>query len=295
MSVVIPCFNRSDLLRRAIESVLRQTVQDFELIVGDDGSTEDLQAVAASFGDSRIRVARRDINGGIGAGRNVAVAQAVAPLLSFLDSDDVWLPHLLETQLAVMLPSGGPAACTTGYLMRYASGREEVRVPVQSDDLLDRTVHRSDLSAGTTMMMKAEALRLVGPWREDLRRYEDYEWFLRFALAGLGLVVNPVVAAVVFSNDLAHLDVDAARASAQRILELHGAALRMRDSRLERGLRASLAQEVAWAGWRSRRPGVFLPNIARALALDPRHRIPVLIRAAGARAAWRRRGQPVRR
>jgi glycosyltransferase involved in cell wall biosynthesis len=295
VSVIIPCFNRGDLLQRALRSVLAQSCADIEVIVGDDGSTEDLRAVVAAFDDSRLRVVRREVNGGIGAGRNVAVHAARAPLLSFLDSDDEWLPNLLDVQRAAMDQDPEIDACTTSYEIHYVSGRREIRRPRPERDLLQRVVRRPDLSAGSTMMIRAASWRSVGPWREDIRRYEDYEWFLRFALAGQRLEIVDEVAAVIHSNDRAPLDVDQSARSIERILALHGDAIRARSPGAARALRATFQQELAWAHWRCRAWLPFVLHLSLAVALDPGPRLGALSRAAQARVAWRRSSALVER
>lgn len=100
VSVVIPTHNRSRLVSRAIASVLRAVDAGDEVIVVDDGSTDDTPSVLASFGD-RIRVLRIS-NSGPGAARNHGIRAATRPLVAFLDSDDEWLPQKLELQRAVM-------------------------------------------------------------------------------------------------------------------------------------------------------------------------------------------------
>ena len=97
-SVIIPSFNRGSTLSRAIESVLGQSFRDFELIVVDDGSTDNTEAVVASFlGDSRVRYFRT-ANQGVSAARNFGVDKASGRYLAFLDSDDEWLPEKLQLQ-----------------------------------------------------------------------------------------------------------------------------------------------------------------------------------------------------
>ncbi len=97
-SVVIPSFNRASTLSRAIESVLGQSFGDFELIVVDDGSTDNTEAVVASFlEDSRVRYFRTS-NQGVSAARNFGVSKASGQYLAFLDSDDEWLPEKLQLQ-----------------------------------------------------------------------------------------------------------------------------------------------------------------------------------------------------
>lgn len=99
-SVIIPVYNRIDLLKEAIDSVLSQTFHDYEVIVVDDGSTDDVAAVVSSYGD-RIYYLRQD-NQGVGAARNTGATVAKGRYLAFLDSDDLWTPWTLETYAAVL-------------------------------------------------------------------------------------------------------------------------------------------------------------------------------------------------
>lgn len=105
-SVIIPVYNRIDLLKEAIDSVLAQTFHDYEVIVVDDGSTDDVAAVVSSYGD-RIHYLRQE-NQGVGAARNTGATAAKGQYLAFLDSDDLWVPWTLETYATVL--KGNPKA-----------------------------------------------------------------------------------------------------------------------------------------------------------------------------------------
>ncbi|MDE3115120.1 MAG: glycosyltransferase family 2 protein, partial [Pseudomonadota bacterium] len=94
-SVVIPVYNRAELLRSALESVRAQSCQDFEIVVVDDGSTDDPAKTVAAFADPRIRCVRQN-NRGASAARNRGIALARGRFVAFLDSDDCFLPHHLE-------------------------------------------------------------------------------------------------------------------------------------------------------------------------------------------------------
>lgn len=98
VSIIIPTYNRSKLLRQAIASVLAQTYQDFELIIVDDGSTDDTKSVIEAIPDDRIRYIWQE-NQQRCAARNTGIAAAQGEYLAFLDSDDLWLPRKLELQL----------------------------------------------------------------------------------------------------------------------------------------------------------------------------------------------------
>jgi len=105
VSVILPTYNRANLVGEAIESVLGQTHRDFQLIVVDDGSTDETPAVLARFADPRLRIIRQD-NGGKSAARNRGLDEARGEFIAFLDSDDLWAPTFLESVLAVF--SGEP-------------------------------------------------------------------------------------------------------------------------------------------------------------------------------------------
>src|SRR5688572_19309459 len=100
-SVIIPTYNYGRFVREAIESVQRQTVQDFEIIVIDDGSTDDTQEVLRGIADPRLRIYRTE-NRGLSAARTEGLRHTRGEFIAFLDSDDRWRPEKLELQLAMM-------------------------------------------------------------------------------------------------------------------------------------------------------------------------------------------------
>lgn len=98
-SVIIPTYNRERIIKRAIDSVLSQTLKDFEVIVVDDGSVDNTEEVVNNIGDPRI-VFIKQKNGGAPSARNNGIAHAKGKYVSFLDSDDIWYPEMLESQKA---------------------------------------------------------------------------------------------------------------------------------------------------------------------------------------------------
>jgi GT2 family glycosyltransferase len=101
VSVIIPLYNKSRYIRRTLESVLAQTWQDFEVVVVDDGSTDDGPAIVQGCGDPRVRLVRQE-NRGPGAARNHGIQLSTAPYLAFLDADDEWLPHFLQRAVEML-------------------------------------------------------------------------------------------------------------------------------------------------------------------------------------------------
>lgn len=107
-SIIIPCLNRPNELRAAIQSCLDQTYSDFELIVIDDGSTPPLSGICNSFNDARILYHRNPKNIGVSGSRNIGIDLATGTYVSFLDSDDIYLPRRLEV-LSQTLERTSPA------------------------------------------------------------------------------------------------------------------------------------------------------------------------------------------
>ena len=98
VSVIIPTYNNAAYLVESVESVLNQSYRNIELIVVDDGSTDNTQAVLAGFGD-RLRYVRK-ANGGPSSARNLGIQMARGQLIAFQDADDLWLPEKLALQVA---------------------------------------------------------------------------------------------------------------------------------------------------------------------------------------------------
>ncbi|WP_105188473.1 glycosyltransferase family 2 protein [Pseudoalteromonas sp. T1lg48] len=106
VSIVMPCYNASRSLNRAIDSVLNQTYSEWELLIVDDCSTDDSMELAQSHGDKRIRVFSNVENSGAGVSRNKAISEATGRFIAFLDTDDYWHKDKLLTQVNFMLNNG---------------------------------------------------------------------------------------------------------------------------------------------------------------------------------------------
>ncbi|NJL52681.1 MAG: glycosyltransferase family 2 protein, partial [Hydrococcus sp. SU_1_0] len=100
VSVIIPTYNRADLILRAIASVVAQSYANLEIIVVDDASSEDIPEAIAQIDDPRLKYIRHDTNLGGSVARNTGIKHAQGQFVAFLDSDDVWLPDKLQSQLA---------------------------------------------------------------------------------------------------------------------------------------------------------------------------------------------------
>lgn len=131
-SVIIPLYNKAPYVRKTIESVVGQTLTNWELIVVDDCSTDGSVTVVEQIIDPRIRVVRLEENGGVGAARNRGVAESTAPYICFLDADDWWEPTFLEEMAGLIERHPDASIYGTGYYI-VKNGRKRV-APIGIDE-----------------------------------------------------------------------------------------------------------------------------------------------------------------
>lgn len=195
VSAIIPAFNRHETLPKAVESALNQNISCFEVVVVDDGSDPPI-AAAGALNDPRVRIIRNDLNRGAAAARNIGIAAAQGQIVAFLDSDDTWRPSKLQEQIC-LLAHTDLHAVVTGFALTdtFRSKFMEV-IPYQPNHLSDFAAG-CWCSPGTTLLTRKATFEQIGLFSETLRRLEDYEWFLRFALMGGKLAVIPKVLADV--------------------------------------------------------------------------------------------------
>lgn len=180
VSVIIPTHNRGDLLQRAIRSVLAQTHQDFEILIADDASEENIGAIIREFGDERILHLRSERKSHAGGARNRGLDKAVGDFIAFLDSDDEWLPEHLATRIETIVQTGcdgvfGSAFIDDGSERVYAGSRPIVTGHHPADYILN-----GGSIPTPTWVMKAEAAKSLR-FDNDLIIHEDYDYFVRFA------------------------------------------------------------------------------------------------------------------
>lgn len=181
VSVVLPTYNRPELLRRAIDSVLRQTYGDFELLVVDDASAEDPTPVVESFGDDRVRLIRHPENRGNAAARNTAIRSARGRFLAFLDDDDEWAPEKLELQVPVLESSARDEALVYCARRLIADGAVVgIDAPGKEGDVLDELLPWGLMSC-PSVLLKAAVLDEVGLFDERLSRGVDDDLWRRIA------------------------------------------------------------------------------------------------------------------
>lgn len=198
VSVIIPAHNSAATIRDTIASVVAQTYDDWEIVVGDDASTDDTAAVAREA-DPRVTVVTGATNGGPAAGRNLAISAAGGELLAFLDSDDRWLPDYLERQVALYDASIGGrrrvgiVACDA--FVEDAHGTRHGTHSARAGSLAE-PITLDRLLEGNPIFVSALAPRQLvedlGCFSTETWGSEDHDLWLRILEQGYEVAVNPV-------------------------------------------------------------------------------------------------------
>jgi len=277
VSIILPTYNRSRWLRPAVDSVLAQTFADWELIVADDGSGEETRTYLRELESSRIKVLWLTHSGNPGKARNAAIAAARAPLIAFMDSDDLWVPTKLERQLAVLRDERGCGWSYTAFVIVDAddsplpSEHDRAWTPYRGD--IFREVVRGAASIRTpAVVVRTDLARDVGGFDEAIDCAEDYDLWSRLALRSAACVVDEPLVRV-----RRHRPFDPSklgRAYLARDYSLHKLAAladpAWRALLEEERARNAVAQATVYAshGYRARA----LATVARSLPLGWRHR-----------------------
>jgi glycosyltransferase involved in cell wall biosynthesis len=202
VSVIIPCYNGGARLRQAVSSVERQTHPVHEIIVVDDGSTDDTWEVIQSLG-SRVRGFRQR-NSGPSAARNLAFARSTGNWISYLDADDEWLPHKIERQMAVLAANPTLRWCATNFFLVHPDRVEPLELQRQAERTVSTRQRFEDFLDAegwgvtllpSTVVVEASLIREVEGWNEALRGPEDVDLWYRLAILapGVGYVPEPCV------------------------------------------------------------------------------------------------------
>jgi glycosyltransferase involved in cell wall biosynthesis len=187
VSVIVPAYNVAEYVRPALESALAQTFTDVEVLVIDDGSTDETAAIAAEVcaRDPRVRLIRQE-NRGLAGARNRALAHATGEYFALLDSDDLWEPTYVEAQLAIMRarPEVGVVTGNARFLGGRQNGLPARPYPDTRPDP-DLALILADEQAVFIMSMFRRAVyERIGGFDETMRTNEDYDYWIRAAAAG---------------------------------------------------------------------------------------------------------------
>lgn len=180
VSVVIPTYNRSKELARAIKSVLNQTYQNFEILVVDDGSEEDLRVICDSFNDQRIKFLRNDTHTNANVARNRGIKEAQGEYIAMLDSDDEYLPHHLNRRIEKIKEWDCDGIFGSAYIDNGEEQTLKLSRPLKKGELMINYLLSDGFAPTPSHFYKANAAKAV-LWDENLLRHQDFDFSIRFA------------------------------------------------------------------------------------------------------------------
>jgi len=184
VSIVIPTYNRAELVERAVRSVLAQTYANLDIIIVDDGSTDGTleRIVLLQRTDRRIRPIRHEANRGAQAARNTGIKAAIGEYIAFLDSDNEWLPQKIEKQLALFTSQpSSPGVVYCGFT-RFNSAQELTHEYIpEYRGYVYPIVLRNWLTDTSTIVVRREFLALIQGLNETLRAYHEWDLCIRLA------------------------------------------------------------------------------------------------------------------
>ncbi|MCL2252822.1 MAG: glycosyltransferase family 2 protein [Lachnospiraceae bacterium] len=184
VSVIIPTYNRVNVLGRSIDSVLNQSFTAFELIIADDCSTDRTKELVDSYQDERIRYIKNDTNLGEGGARNAGAAVSRGKYIAFNDSDDIWYTEKLSRLIEFINDSDNDNIGMVYHLYRYFSSENPLDSVIVGGkiqtDYFSNLLFQPDIGA-PTMFITKEAWDCVGGFLDTLRCLGDWEFSIRIA------------------------------------------------------------------------------------------------------------------
>lgn len=223
LSVIIPTHNRANLLKKAIESVRKQTFQDLEIIIINDASTDEteqlLQHLAAL--DNRIRVITNQKSLGGSKSRNMGISASKGEWIAFLDDDDIWLPKKIERQLTMLSNHPNALACSCAFIVNYPFMIKKVRL-TPSHISLNSLLISNSLGGASVCVCSARVVKQMGGFDENLRSAQDWDLWVRLRLMGEIVSINePLVHYQVHFNYRISNDMSAKYSGSRRFYLQH--------------------------------------------------------------------------
>ncbi|ANU22557.1 glycosyltransferase family 2 protein [Planococcus donghaensis] len=182
VSVIIPTFNRSELLKKALKSLEKQSHQNLEIIIIDDFSTDDTADVVAEMTDDRIIYLKHEVNKGGSEARNTGLKRATGNFIGFLDSDDQWLPDKIEKQLEKFSEDSDVGVVYTGVQV-VNENKQPTRkiVPEYRGDILSKLLEFNYIDTTSSVLVRKEVLDQVKGFDASLPSCQDWDLYIRLA------------------------------------------------------------------------------------------------------------------
>jgi glycosyltransferase involved in cell wall biosynthesis len=182
VSVIIPTYNRAYLVKRAIDSVTKQTFQDIEIIIVDDASTDNTENIIKTLNDKRILYIKHKERKGASAARNTGIENAQGEYIAFLDSDDEWLPQKLAKQLKVFNNSSRNLGLVYTACMEIEDSKQKrTIIPRCRGNVIENLLVSNCVGYIVTALVRKECFNETGLFDEQLSCSEDWDMWIRIA------------------------------------------------------------------------------------------------------------------
>jgi len=207
VSVILPTYNRAHIIEKAIQSVLKQTYQDFEIIIIDDGSKDDTEKIIRGFQekDNRIKYIRFEENKGAAAARNAGINMSKGEYITFQDSDDEWVIDKLEKQMKVIETSSENIVVYCGFWR--IDGDEKTYIPDINISNREGNIHKELLKRNfidtPSILLLKKNLEKIGMFDENLSRLQDWDLAIRLSkYYNFKLIDEPLYISYVLSDSI---------------------------------------------------------------------------------------------
>jgi len=185
ISVIIPCFNTGHYLKEALFSVVNQTFTNWEVIIVDDGSTDNTRDIAAEFKDSRIQYIFQK-NRGLSAARNTGIRAATSEYIALLDADDIWKINYLEKMINVLNDHSEEIACYCGFIYIDPEGNQ-IGMPqlrVVPTNKFSKVILKQNWLIPSSVIFRRQVIDEVGFFDESLHAVEDWDMWMKMSTKG---------------------------------------------------------------------------------------------------------------
>ena len=224
ISIILPTYNRAHLLSRAIDSVLNQTYQNFELIIIDDGSSDDTTKIISDYKSPYIKYIKFKKNKGANIARNIGIQSARGKYIAFQDSDDKWHEGKLEKQIDIIKSNLNNVQIVFSSFWYIESGGRKYS-PINADYLksshIKNEIIKNNFIAMSSALIERKCFDENGLLDESLSRYQDWELFIRFSQYYDFKFINEPLVDVYREVDSISMDSYAAIKGIEIILKRH--------------------------------------------------------------------------
>lgn len=222
VSIIVPTYNRANLIERSINSLLNQSYSNFEIIVVDDGSSDNTQEVIESFNEDKIKYYKHELNKGTPCAMNTGIKNSMGEFIAFQGSDDEWLPNKLEKEMVIFKESSEDVGVVYSGIWYIKKNKKASKIYTKND--IKGNIHEELLKGnfvnGLSVVRKI-CFQKVGVFDEELPNLEDWELYIRISKEFSFKYVDETLSKAYCSTDSESLKYDKLLKSSELIFKKH--------------------------------------------------------------------------